>query len=305
MDKKEFLEKISPHVHSIASELFDEKFGKEPKKRESWYASDVLKCPLGVYLDRTDPTGKKETPLHAQNTMFEGKLKELELLLRLTLEGTTILDTQRRLYNKELDVSGRPDAIIELPMNPVLPGKRIMVEEIKTVNSRSFWYRVDRSTGTFTPYLHHVLQLTFYLHELRQEFPDIMGRIRYRSRDDGTEQLIMVPYKEENWKQVTDYFGVLNNHIGKSSRTPFHRIPADNIVQNEQGVWEINWAAKYCDYHHRCVGDDNWLEQAKKKVAELNGPTRAEKKALLHSRLTRALKKDPFMQNIKEGDLPF
>ena len=199
MTKEEFLQKAEPYLKTISSELFDEFFGKESKKRESWYATDIGKCQRGVYLDRLGGTEKRKLPEYVKNVAFEGKMKELEAILRLVLDGTEIIAVQPRLYNKTLDVSGRPDAIIRLAINPIIPKPRIVVEEIKTINSRAFWYRMDKINNVFEPFEHHVLQLTYYLHELLDEYPDIIGRIRYRSRDDGTEQIITVPYRKENW----------------------------------------------------------------------------------------------------------
>lgn len=266
MTKKDYFAIIEPLIQTIAQEIYDEHFGRDPHEKKSWYATDLGSCLRGVLLARLGKKKSKEVPDYVKNVAFEGKLKELELILRLALEEKEIISAQERLYNKELDISGRPDVIIRETPNPILPKPQFIVEEIKTVNSRSFWHHTKSGKGkrgSFEPYDHHILQMTFYLHELKDKYPGITGRLRYRSRDDGTEILIPVIYDERIWERIVEIGTSLNIFWVDELMPPLE--PA--IIRDPiSGKDIINWKAKYCGYHDQCTGDPLWLERAEAKI---------------------------------------
>jgi len=209
MDKQLFLDKAKPYLETFASNIYDSK-GEETKwERKSWIASDLGRCLAGVYLSRRGEVQPKARPDFVKNVMHEGKMKELEIIIKLLLEDTEIISAQERLYNPELDISGRYDVLYHNKEKD-----RKVVEEIKTVNSRAFWYRTIKDENGEVAGIkaqpEHILQITFYLHELLKIFPDIYGILRYRSRDDGTEFKVPVFYEENIWESIKKELDTLN-----------------------------------------------------------------------------------------------
>lgn len=263
--KEQFLEEIMPYLRQLAEAEYD--FITNPersRKRMSWYASDIGSCMRGLYYDRLGELQPIEVAQFVKNIGHEGKMKELEILIQYIIKGTKILDTQIRLYDEKLDVSGRPDVIL-------VEDNQTIVEEIKTVSSRAFWYNVIKddigNVVRFNPYPHHVLQLTFYLKQLQETYPNIKGRLKYRSRDDGTVFNVDIPYEEQKWQEIKEFFTVLNHHWNQKS---LPETPRTIIQDTKTRKWGINFVADYCQYHHYCLDDIDWKKKALKEVYQLN-----------------------------------
>lgn len=268
MTKEQFQEKILPFLKQYAEEEYLYLTAPEQdRKRKSWYASDFQKCPRGLYYDRLGGYTKKQLPEFVKNVGHEGKMKELEIIVKHILNGTEILSTQERLYDDQLDVSGRPDMVIK-------ENGTVLVEEVKTKSSRAFWYNVyqdENGMKQFRPYPHEVGQLTYYIEKMNKKYEGIQGRLRYKSRDDGTEMLVPITFDQYKWQEFFLFFQNLNN-CWKEKVLP---QPTESILFNPQtNKFELNFQASYCDYHHLCMNDMNWESKAKKEAYLKNVSTR-------------------------------
>ena len=259
MTNQQFKEKSKKFLNEYADNIFrfHEKIN-EVRPVNAWHASKLDSCLRGVYYEREGVKKPKERAKFIENVFYEGKMKELELILRLILEEYEILDSQSALINEELNAKGRPDAI-------VLKDGKTQCIEIKTVNSRAFWYRVK--DGNFDPYPAHVKQLTYYLHELREKYPEITGVLKYRSRDDGTELNVFIDYNEQIWQECEAQFKVLDVCWSDKILPP---IPDTTIYDQDKKRWVVNYKAQYCDYHHYCLEDESWLKKAESQVNYMN-----------------------------------
>ncbi len=46
--------------------------------------------------------------------------------------------------------------------------------------------------------------------------------------------------------------------------------PVQTIVEGSRGKFTVNWKARYCKIHNKCLGDDNWQQKAESEVRKLN-----------------------------------
>mgnify|MGYP001614376791 CR=1 FL=1 len=265
MEKTNFLKKIHPFLESYAEAVYDDKFGESSRVRKGWYASDLGKCLRGAYYARAGAK-PKEVATRVEAIGHEGKMKELEIIVKMVLDGIEIIDVQKRLFDPNLNVSGRIDVLFKMPGNPIIPEEKVILKEIKTVNSRAFWYRMNKITQTFKPYEHHKKQTMFYLHYLRQEYPNISAHILYKSRDDGTEVIAPIIYDEKMWESIESDLTLLNKAWDTKNPNSIP-LPGSVIYDEQRKKYVVNWQAKYCDYHHYCLGgsiypQNNWLAGA-------------------------------------------
>ena len=82
--------------------------------------------------------------------------------------------------------------------------KKIYVVDVKSV--KSFDYLDE-------PKREHVLQLTFYLRVLREQFPGICGKLIYIKKDDFSMKEFDVPYDDKNWRELIARLSILHRTL--------------------------------------------------------------------------------------------
>lgn len=170
------------------------------------------------------------------------------------------IDTQYYIRDEKLDVGLRIDLLIICKPNT----KPSIIYEIKSVNSRAFWWMAKSPKG-FQPKPDHVKQAHLYLYELRDKYPGIEARVLYVARDDMSTQECDILYDEAHAQSQVEKFGVLNE-CWKNKVVP----PVEPAITQEYGKYIVNWKAKYCSHHALCMNDPDWLKKAEAEVLELN-----------------------------------
>jgi len=208
---------------------------REKKEITSWHISKLGSCLRGLYLERMgvepdQPFDDRTLRIFNVGNIFEDWLTEL-------LKKKLKLETQVRVEDKKLNVSGYADAVIEYE------GKK-KAYEIKTKNSRSFWYMQKEGK----PMRQHEYQLFMYLYLLDID----EGSIVYISKDD----LAILEYPvfrndKKLEKEVMDRIGLLNK-AWKLKDPSVLPLPDKK-----------DWQAKYCRWHNQC-------KAIKKKSMEIN-----------------------------------
>ena len=143
-------------LQRIINEAVKEK--RENKEISSWHISKIGSCPRGVYLERQGLKPDEDFSDRQLRVFSVGKhFEEWFVGLLQGREGVKA-ETQVRVEDKRLGVSGYADLLLETQ-----EGKKVY--EIKTQHSKSFWYYDNQKK----PQDHHRYQLWMYLYLLGVE----------------------------------------------------------------------------------------------------------------------------------------
>lgn len=193
--------------------------------------------------------------------------------------GGTINQEQAQ---KEIDdphtsdwMKARAKKLLETLLTTYPNGLKTLIADVKTVNSRSFWYagNQDESTGFFKGYDHHKLQLFTYL--FAENEPE--GRLFYISKDDLTLMESPVSLNNQILKELWLNDITQMTHYYKNNIEP---PKEDDLVFNERKqMWEYNWVIMRSSYFYRITGKESvedWQnslrdELKKKNTAQCKG----------------------------------
>lgn len=214
----------------IAAEVEKE---REPRAITSWHCSGLGSCPTGRYLERLGLPPDEDFDARTLRVFSVGKMMEDWLVGKLQ-KAQISLQTQVRVEDKELGVSGYADAVVE-------QNGAKLVYEIKSKHSRAFWYMDKKKEGAN---LHHKMQLWFYLFNLN--VPE--GRLVYLSKDD----LAILEYPvfladEELRDSVLNEIALLN--AAWTAKLP----PLPSMDPKD-------WRSRYCRWHKQCVAQEKYYQ---------------------------------------------
>lgn len=214
-------------IQDIINEAVSEK--RENREQTSWHASKLGSCVTGQYLERLGVKADEEFDERTLRVFSVGKMLEDWLVGKIA--GKVDQETQVRIENKELRVTGYADLLIK---NPPL------VYEIKSKQSKSFWYMDKQGQGAG---VQHKMQLWVYLYTLGVE----EGRIIYLSKDDlATLEYPVLLGDKEVEKLVKEECAILNEAWEK-------KIPPKPPTDVS------DWRTKFCRYHKQCTNQTKYL----------------------------------------------
>lgn len=202
---------------------------REKKEITSWHCSKLGSCLRGIYLDRIGAKPDEELNERTLRVFHCGNIFEKWLIDLISIkkkEEDYEIETQKRVEDKELGVSGRVDLIIRK--------KDEIVFEIKSKHSQAFWYMLRNGK----PMEQHEQQLWIYLYLLN--IPK--GILVYISKDDLAIQQYEVYLADGRLKEKVFYQLDLLNKAWKKKDPSILPLPE-----------EKSWQAKYCQYHSQCV----------------------------------------------------
>ena len=239
----------------MIEEMIDENLRKEAeaskRDRDCFHVSELSSCLRGVYLQREGAKGEMTA---RQLRIFEvGHMTEDFMIKHL---GDRVKVKQAEVSYPEYDLKGSCDAIIEDDGPTLL--------ECKSQHSRSFWWIEKRGGGAME---HHVQQTALYWAKLKEEYPKLKAKVVYFSKDDLAMKEIMLT-EGEMMKAYEGgiYQAALLFNAWKDKVPP----PPEPAIVMEDGKASVNWKAKYCPVHDRCLNDPFWLKKAEEKVESLN-----------------------------------
>jgi hypothetical protein len=244
---------MNNNIETFVDEYIAKKREEDKKKYSNWYLSSLGGCLSGVYYSRLN-NGSEFAPQKLR--VFQiGNI--FEDFVAKTVKDKENKDFkvffQERVENKAHDVSGRIDILIKEP-------KKYTIYELKTIHERGFFYND-------LPYHHHVMQITGYKHFLFGNNENVDMKLVYISKDSFLLKEIPVPFQPSVVSQIELELKQLNE--AWKAKKPPKPVPDLTFNENKQ-KWEVNWKARFCPYHHLCTGNENWLEEAKMKVKDLN-----------------------------------
>lgn len=232
---------------------------REEWEQRGWFSSGLGNCLSGRYYERLSDGKEEIDPRKAM--LFSVGDAFHEWVYRKVRDSGIRAVFEESLEDEALHMVGRLD--MRLEREP-----RIWtVYDIKTVHSKSFWWR-EKNGNSAQP--QHILQLTAYLMMLKAKYPKLTfeGRLLYISKDDLVMQEVDVPYDGKNVAYITQTLTTLNDAWEKKVAPPH-----EPDVVSESGKWVVNWKSRYCLYHHLCTGNADWLEKAKEEATRKNQET--------------------------------
>lgn len=197
-------------------------------KIESWHCSKLGQCLRGVYFERLGIKPDKEFTERELRIFDVGKMFENWIIGLIKDQKGVDWDTQVRVEDKDLNVSGLADLVVGYD------GTK-KVYELKSKHSRAFWYMSDKGEGANRQ---HEYQLWLYLKLLKiQE-----GSIIYISKDDLSMLEYPVYLSDSKLEaEVMNELKLLNEAWNKKD---------PSILPLPDGK---SWQAKYCRYHSNCI----------------------------------------------------
>lgn len=211
-------------------QLVDEVIAEENKEREHphWHVSSLGSCLTGQYLERLGKKPDKPYDARTLRVFHVGNVFEDWLLNTLERKLDGSMERQKELIDKDLDIMGHPDAIVEHET-----GEKEIIE-VKTIHSRGFhWMAKEGRSG----YDHHRLQLWLYLYMTGIE----KGRIVYLSKDDLCINEYPVYITDEKAKSEARKNLAILKQAWKDQKPPTPILdPKD-------------WKYVYCNYHLQCL----------------------------------------------------
>lgn len=215
-----------------------------------------------------------------------------------------LVQTRQNEYlykHKSIVLTGRDDGEI------LHEGKHAILEA-KSVHSDSFWYR--QKEGTLIQW-HNQIQLQTYLwlrrqcpflflvdglplytnmteaeirvHKpqakeiVQQEKPDwseLGGAFSYISKDDCTVESAPVKFNPRFISEIVEpILDTISEGFEKNDPN-IAPAPALAVFIESKKQWQVNWLAKYCEYHNHCAGA-GWLLEAQDEVARRNKELKA------------------------------
>ncbi len=200
---------------------------REKKEITSWHISKLGSCLRGIYFERLGV--KPDTPLDDRTLRVFDMGNKVERWIIDLIEAHQInMETQVRVEDKKLGVSGYADAVIEYD------GEKEVLE-IKSKHSRSFWWMDKKGEGAQRQ---HQYQIWTYLYLLNIA----KGSIIYISKDDlAILQYPILLNNKELKKEVMEELRLLNLAWEKKDTSV---LPLYD---------EKDWRSKYCRYHTNCL----------------------------------------------------
>lgn len=200
---------------------------REERSVTSWQPSKIGSCLCGAYLERLGKTPDTEFDERTLRIFETGKIIETMMVKRIREACPDWkIEEQVRIESKELDVTGYADLTMEKDEKYVV--------EIKSQNSRAFWY-TQKKDGGKAP-IHQMAQLWLYLHILGID----KGNLLRVSRDDLTLEEHFITKDNELYRDFAlGRLAVLKEAWEK-------KIPPEPAPE---GVFE----SKYCRFHLQCL----------------------------------------------------
>ncbi len=176
--------------------------------------------------------------------------------------GDKIIEQQREYTYpyKSITLVGRSDFLMN--DNGV-----IRIGECKSVHSNSFWYR--QREGTLIAW-HNQIQLQIYMWLERELFGNhYEAELIYISKDDCSVNHCALKYNPNIIEEIVKpSLDIINEGFEKKDPN-IAPVPALAVFNNSRQQWQINWLAKYCDYHSLCCGA-GWILEAQDDVYRKN-----------------------------------
>jgi len=195
-------------------------------KQTSWHASSIGNCLRGQYIQRLGAVKEEPTDSRGLRVFSVGNQMEEWVCDLIKKQSGVSVETQVRVEDKKLEISGYADA--------VLTNDTKTVYELKTKHSRAFWYMAKEGKAM----RQHEYQLWLYLKILN--IPE--GIIAYISKDDLSIAEYIVELKDKVLeKEVLARIDLLNEAWKKKD---INLLPLE-----EDGSWQN----KFCHYHKYCV----------------------------------------------------
>jgi hypothetical protein len=249
-----------------AQDLVDSSFTFDPYDKDKWYVTDGGKCLGGAYFARKGLKPTNPPDARAFRTMKLGELVEQVIVEQMErglfplMEKGEVDDiiTQDYLLDDKLHVGGRSDILVI--SKKYLP----LLYEVKSIHSKGFWWLAKSNNK---PHDHYVAQINWYLKRYREIYPGIQARLLYVSRDDMSVLEIPVEYNEEIANISEDKFRSLNEAWEKDILPP---VEPPVVFNQDRGKYDVNFKAKWCWYHDKCLNDKDWLKKAEEEVIKLN-----------------------------------
>jgi len=219
------------NIQDIINKAIKEKNGdRKGYKPTSWHISGLGGCLRGQYFSRLGTAPDYSIDDRTLRVFDMGnKIEDWLVDLISTQKDIVDIQTQIRVEDKKLGISGRIDILATF--------REKMVYEIKSKNSRSFWYMIKKG-----PQREHEYQLWCYLYLLNIE----RGKLVYVSKDDLAIMEFEVKLDNEEIKNEVFKIIKLLNKAWKAKDVCLLPLPDKN-----------SWQAKYCNFHKKCLKAEN------------------------------------------------
>lgn len=226
---------IKIDLQQYLNESIKKERGEEKKEITSWHISKIGACPRGLYLERIGAKPDREFSDRELRVFAAGKHFEDWFIGCLKGREKCKTESQVRVEDKRLNISGYVDLLIETK-------EEKKVYEVKTKNSRAFWY-MDKEGK---PMRQHEYQLWTYMHLLGIE----EGSIIYLEKDTLTIREFPVYLKDKKLQEeVFNELNILNWAWAEKMPPPAAK--------------EGSWQAKFCRWHIQCLLDEKGKEASK------------------------------------------
>ena len=211
----------------IDKALLEKNNKREKHKQVSWHASGLGGCLRGQFFSRLGVEPDYTIDERTLRVFDMGnKIEDWVVDLISTQDNIVGVETQVRIEDKKLNVSGYADLVLEFRNEKI-------AYEIKSKHSRSFWYLNKQGAQRG-----HEYQLWIYLYVLGIK----KGKIVYISKDDLAIMEFEVNINDEQLKkEVFEILGLLN--VAWKKQDPL-LLPLPK---------KDSWQSKYCSYHKRCL----------------------------------------------------
>lgn len=210
--------------------LINAEVGKEKKRKpQHWAPSKLGSCLCGVYLERLGLPPDTEFDERTLRVFSIGRFFEdwvVGLLKKTDLE----FETQVEVNWPEYDAHGYADVVVRKPTP--------LVYELKSKNSRAFWYMDKQKEG---PNKQHAMQLWFYLERLGID----EGRLLYLEKDTLSTLEYVIRRDDPSLREAVE--GELKILVRASEA----KLPPPPTLEG--------WQAKYCRWHKQCVSQAKYL----------------------------------------------
>jgi hypothetical protein len=250
------------------SDLVNAKLLKDNQEKDPEYynhregvvhASSVYGCLRGVIHSMLGTKPSQEPDARKLGVFQAGNLFEEYIVSAL---GDRVVEGQRE-YNykyKSITLVGRSDYLIN-------DDGVMRVGENKSVHSDAFWYR--QRSGELVAW-HNQIQLQIYMWLERELFKNqYEGIFSYISKDDCTVESAPVQYNPRIIEEIVKPALEIINEGYEKKDPNVAPLPPLAVFNDGREQWQVNWLAKYCDYHSHCAGA-GWVLEAQDEVARKN-----------------------------------
>ena len=250
------------------SDLVDAKLLKDNQEKDPEYynnrigvvhASSLYGCLRGIIYSTLGTKPTKEPEARKLGVFQAGNLFEEYIINAL---GDRVIERQKQYEYKYKSITlvGRSDYRIN-------DDGIIRIGENKSVHSDSFWYR--QREGTLIAW-HNQVQLQIYMWLERVLFNNqVEGIFSYISKDDCTVESAPVKFNQRIIDEVViPALDIINEGFEKKDPN-VAPVPVLAVFNEKKQQWQINWLAKYCNWHNHCAGG-GWLLEATDEVVRKN-----------------------------------